>query len=96
MDLELSRREMLKVKFALELSVKAQRGSKDIAVLVFFNLGPRRGWVVDTKPWAALLLGKRCSAHFAGGCVDPRIGLNRWVKPYHPSPRDSIPRLLSP
>jgi hypothetical protein len=36
MDLELSRREMLKVKFALELSVKAQRGSKDIDVLVFF------------------------------------------------------------
>jgi hypothetical protein len=35
MVLELSRRAMLKVKFALELSVKAQRGSKDIAVLFF-------------------------------------------------------------
>jgi hypothetical protein len=37
-----------KVKFALELALKAKRGSRDIALL--FNLGAEWGWVINATP----------------------------------------------
>jgi hypothetical protein len=38
-----------KVKVSLEQVMKAQRGSRGIALL-FFNLGARWGWVVNSTP----------------------------------------------
>jgi hypothetical protein len=40
----------LKVNFTLEQAMKAQRGSTGIALLFFFNLGARWGWVVNATP----------------------------------------------
>jgi hypothetical protein len=40
---------IVKVKFALKQAMKAQRGSRGIALL-FFNLGARCGWVVNVTP----------------------------------------------
>ena len=42
-------RGKVKVKFALEQVMKAQRGSGGITLL--FNLGRRWGWVVNATPW---------------------------------------------
>jgi catalase len=39
----------VKVNFTLEQAMKAQRGSRGIALL-FFNLGARWGWVVNATP----------------------------------------------
>jgi hypothetical protein len=38
----------VKVKFTLEQAMKAQRRSRDIALL--FNLGDRCGWVINAMP----------------------------------------------
>jgi hypothetical protein len=40
---------VVKVKFSLEQATKAQRGSIGIALL-FFYLGARWGWVVNSTP----------------------------------------------
>jgi hypothetical protein len=39
----------VKVKFSLERAMKAQRGSRGIALL-FLNPGTRWGWVVNSNP----------------------------------------------
>ena len=39
----------VKVKFALELAMKAQKGIRDY-LYSFFNLGARWGWVVNVTP----------------------------------------------
>jgi hypothetical protein len=39
----------VKVKIIIEQAMKAQRGSRGIALL--FNLGARRGWVVNATTW---------------------------------------------
>jgi hypothetical protein len=38
------------LKFTLKQAMKAQRGSRDIALLLF-NLGTRWAWVVSATPW---------------------------------------------
>jgi hypothetical protein len=44
--------QKVKVKFTLELTMKAQRGSRDRPIaLYFFNLGSRwRRWVTNATP----------------------------------------------
>jgi len=41
----------VKVKFTLEQATKAQKGSRGTALISFFNLGTRWGWMVNTTPW---------------------------------------------
>lgn len=43
--------KLTKLKFTIEQTTKAQRGSRGVAVL-FLNLAARRGWVVNATPWS--------------------------------------------
>jgi len=77
----------VKVKYTLEQVMRAQRGSRGIALL-FFNLGARRGWVANATP-RPLYPRKRPATSYTGGWVDPKAGLEGWknLAPH----RDSIP-----
>jgi hypothetical protein len=54
-------------------ATKAQRDSRDIALL-FFNTGTGWEWVVNTTVPAALLPRKRPGTHCTASWVDPRDG----------------------
>jgi hypothetical protein len=79
--------QMAKVKFTIELAMKAQRGSKG-GLFSFFNLGSRWGWVVNYTP-IALPPEKRPGTYFTGGWVGLRSGLRGCGK--FRRYRDSIP-----
>jgi hypothetical protein len=81
----------VKIKFTLEQSTKAQRGSRGIAVLFPW---PRRleGWVVNATP-RPLYLRERSGTPCIGGWLGPRAGLVGCRKS---RPRDSIPGSSSP
>jgi hypothetical protein len=83
----------VKVKFALEQVMKAQRRRRYIALL-FFNLGDKTGVGVQRHATAALPPPKRPGTHCIGGWVGPRAGLGRCGKSgLH---LDSIPGPSSP
>ena len=63
----------IKVKFALEQSIKAQRRSRGLPLL--FNLGARCLEIINAKPRPIYPRGKRPGTHCTGGWVDPRAGL---------------------
>ena len=63
----------MKVKFALEQHMKAQRRS-GVAPLLF-NLGARCGKMIKAKPRPLYPRGKRPGTHCTGGWVGPRAGL---------------------
>ena len=65
-------------KFTLEHATKAQRGV-DVYLYSFFNLGPRREWMVIATP-RSLYLRERPCTHFIGGWVGPRAGLDECGK----------------
>jgi hypothetical protein len=73
-------------------ALKAQRGSRGIALLIL-DLGTRRGWVVSTMP-RLLYPWERPSTHCTGGWVGPRAGLNVCEKSF--PHQDSIPGPSSP
>jgi hypothetical protein len=66
----------VKVKVALKQATKAQRGSRGIALL-FFNLGSRRGWVVNATPLPLYPPGKTRYIFFR------RLGGPVWTISYH-------------
>jgi hypothetical protein len=76
----------IKVKFTLEQTTKALKGSKGIALFIF-NLGTRRERVVSATAWP-LYSRKRPDTHCIGGWVGTRAGLDgcRKSRPH----RDSI------
>jgi hypothetical protein len=41
----------IKLKFALEKAMNSQRGRKCTALLFFFNLGARCGWILNATFW---------------------------------------------
>jgi hypothetical protein len=80
-----------KVKFTLEQAMKAQRGSRGIALLI--NLSARWGWVVNAMP-QLLYPWERSSTHCIRGWVGPRTSLDKCGKSrLH---WDSIPGPSSP
>jgi len=62
----------IKVKFALEQPMKAQRWSKGEPLL--FNLGDRCGEMINAKPRPIYPWEKIPGTHCTGGWVDPRAG----------------------
>jgi hypothetical protein len=63
-----------KVNYTVEQATKAQRGL-EVLLYFFFNLGARRGWVVNatTRPLYHL---ERLGTHCIGSWVGPRAGLD--------------------
>ena len=51
-------------------------GGVEVWLYSFFNLGARLGWLINITPTSALLLGKGFCAHWTGGWVGPRAGLD--------------------
>ena len=82
----------VKVKFTLEQAMKAQKGSRGIALL-FLNLGTRWGWMVNAMPWP-LYPWERSGTHCIGGWVGPRADLDvrRKISP----PPGFDPRTVQP
>ena len=83
---------MIKVKFTLQLAMKAQTGEKT-QLYSFFNPGATWRWVVNATPRALYPAGKRPGTHRRGGWVGPRAGLDGCRKSRQ---RDSIPGQSSP
>jgi hypothetical protein len=83
---------LLKVKFTLEQAMKAQRGSRSVALL--FLISPLSwGWVIAVTP-QPLYPQERPGTHCIGGCVVLRAGLDGYrISCPH---QDLIPRLSSP
>jgi hypothetical protein len=87
------KRQYVVVKFTLEQAMKAQRGSRGIALLLRLNSTLRRGCAVNATRAAALPTGQTRYPFF-GGCVGPRGGMDGCG---NPAPhRDSIPGPSSP
>jgi hypothetical protein len=61
----------VKLKFTLEQDTKAQRGSRG-KLYSFFNLGVKRGWVVNAMLPPGNIPGTHCTA----GWVGPRAGMD--------------------
>jgi hypothetical protein len=82
----------VKTKFILEQAMKTQSGSRCIVIL-FLNLGARKGWVVNvtSRPLYPL---KRPGTHCTGGGVGPRAVLDGCGKSH--LYRKSIPGPSSP
>ena len=76
------------VKFALEQTTKAQRGSRGIALL-FLDLCAIWGWVVSATP-RPLYSRERPDTHCIWGWVGPRAGLNGCGKFRPPPPPPGI------
>jgi len=83
----------VKVKFTLEQATKAQKERVGVQPYSFFNLGARRGWVVNATP-GRFPPRERPHTRCIGGRVGPGAGLDRCGEsPLH---RDSIPRPFGP
>jgi hypothetical protein len=72
--------------------MKAQRGSRGIAILIL-DPGASWGWVVSTTP-RPLYPGERPGSHCIGGWVGPRAGLDVCEKISPPPGLD--PRTVQP
>jgi hypothetical protein len=81
------------VRFTLSKAMKAQMGSRSIALL-FLYLRRHMGVGVNATPQPLYPRGKRPGTHCTGGRVGPRAGLERCgnSRPH----RDSILRPSSP
>ena len=73
--------------------MKAYRGVA-LNLYAFFNLGARRGWVVNAA-LRPLYPRERPGTQCTGGWVGPQ-GRPRWVRKTSPPHRDSIPVPSSP
>ena len=76
------------VRVAMKGAVRDQKGSREVQLYSFFNLGTRWMWVVNATP-DRFNPGKRPASHCIRCWVDPRTVLDGCGKflPY----RDSIP-----
>jgi len=66
-------------QFVPEQVVKAHRGSK-VMDLLFLLTSALAGLTGQRRSPTILLLRKRPGAHFVGGWLGPRVGLDRLVK----------------
>jgi hypothetical protein len=56
-------------------------GWQEVQLLLFLNLGTRRGWVVSITPRPRFTPGQRApGTHCTGGCVGPSAGLDAEVR----------------
>jgi hypothetical protein len=83
----------VKVKVALEQTMKVRRGIRGRPIVLLFNLNGRWVWVASATPRPPCFL-ERLGTHYICDWVGPRAGLEGCGKfPFH---RDSIPETSSP